>query len=117
MTLKQGSSTIGGTLTVTAGIPVTLTCVPGTSRPDPVIQWYIGNTLKQNKTSTTYRLNAVNDDHDEVIYCKAYNLQSASQAVSSTLSKLFVRGEKIFTTSMRFELCKIDLSPLVFLYY
>ena len=99
VTLKRGPILIVKNLTATAGTFLTLTCEPGISRPAPTILWYIGDTLKQSSNSIQYRLNAVNDDHGEVIYCKAYNLQSASQAVTSTTPRLYVRGKNSYKLS------------------
>ena len=92
MNLKQGKNHIANNLMVTSGMPVTLTCEPSISRPAPTILWFIGKTLKQSSISPKYSLTATNDDHGMVIYCKAYNQQSASQAVTSSTPKLYVRG-------------------------
>ena len=82
------------TVEVDFGEPRTFRCkiIPSTSRPDPIVTWYIGTDVKQNSTSNTYTVTASETDHDQRIYCKAYNLQPESQAVLSVKPKLYVRG-------------------------
>ena len=82
---------------VTAGRPETLICEPGHSRPTPTIDWYIKDDTnkKQSAMITTHNLNASNEDHDQEIYCKAYNLQVESSGVMSTKPKLYVRGKNL----------------------
>ena len=99
MTLKHNNNqlTTGEILEVTAGSPETLKCEPGDSRPAPTIDWYIKDDTnrKQRSTITTYELNASNEDHDQEIYCKAYNLQEESLGILSTKPKLYVRGKNL----------------------
>ena len=84
-----------GQIEVTAGVPERLICELGHSRPTPTIDWYIKDDTnrKQRSTVSTYDLDANNEDHDKVIYCKAYNLQGAANGVVSTKPKLYVRGK------------------------
>ena len=97
VTLKHNNQQLvtGGQLEVTAGFPERLICEPGHSRPAPTIDWYIKDDTnrKQRSTVSTYDLDANNVDHDKVIYCKAYNLQEASNGVVSTKPRLYVRGK------------------------
>ena len=99
VTLKHNNQqlTTGEILEVTAGRPETLTCEPGHSRPTPTIDWYIKDDTnrKQSSIITTYELNASNEDHDQEIYCKAYNLQVESLGILSTKPKLYVRGKNL----------------------
>ena len=83
----------GETIYVTAGRTAVMTCTPGTSRPAPTIVWYIGNTIEHTSTNTVFNFDAVDADNDEDIYCKAYNLQGLTQAVSSNRQKLYVQGK------------------------
>ena len=79
---------------VNIGVPTPFGCniIPSTSRPPPIVIWYIGSTVQQQSTSTSYTVTASETDHDQIIYCKAYNLQPESQAVESSKPKLYVRG-------------------------
>ena len=47
---------------------------------------------KQESISTSYTFTPSETDHDKIIYCEAYNLQSASNAVVSAKPKLYVKG-------------------------
>ena len=80
---------------VDAGVPITLSChvSPSTSRPSPTIIWYIGSVEKQQSTSTTYTFTPSDTDHGKEIFCKAYNVQPASQAVESAKLIIYVRGK------------------------
>ena len=82
-------------LAVDAGVATALSChvSPSTSRPSPTIIWYIGSVVKQQSTSTTYTFNPTDADHGKEIFCKAYNVQPASQAVESAKLILYVRGK------------------------
>ncbi|KAL3887465.1 hypothetical protein ACJMK2_027406, partial [Sinanodonta woodiana] len=80
---------ITSTLTVNSGEPVTLTCVTGTSRPAPTIGWYIGSQSIGSGTNLTFTPS--NTDHNEVIYCQAYNIDRTLK-VDSNKPSLFVRG-------------------------
>ena len=103
VTLKHNNQQLvtGGELEVTAGVPERLICEPGHSRPIPTIDWYIKDDTNRKHRSTvyTYDLDANNEDHDKVIYCKAYNLQEASNGVVSTKPKLYVRGKNYIAKS------------------
>ena len=79
---------------VNIGVPTPFVCniIPSISRPPPTVIWYIGLTVRQNSTSTSYTVTASEADHDQIIYCKAYNLQPENQAVESVKPKLYVRG-------------------------
>ena len=83
-------------------VPSTFRCniIPSTSRPDPTVIWYIGSTVKQNSTNTSYTVTASETDHDKIIYCKAYN-RPWNQPVVSLKPKLLVRGkvEKMYRTT------------------
>ena len=91
---KNGVIINSGPLEVNVNKPTTLTCnvLPTTRKPVPTIVWYIGSTVKQSSTEFTYTFTASATNHDQVIYCEAYNIQFASQAVGSAKPKLYVRG-------------------------
>ncbi|KAL3887461.1 hypothetical protein ACJMK2_027402, partial [Sinanodonta woodiana] len=86
--LQQNNQNITSTLIVNSGEPVTLTCVTGTSRPAPNIDWYIGSRSIGTGTSLTFTPS--NTDHNEVIYCQAYNTDP-NLKVDSNKPRLFVR--------------------------
>ena len=97
LTYQGNTPSTGDTLTFTAGTPEPLTCTPSFSRPEATIDWYIGNNSKQISTSTTYRLNTVNTDHNEPIYCIGYNdVTLASERPVSNKPVLYVRGKNHF---------------------
>ncbi|KAK3592249.1 hypothetical protein CHS0354_032730 [Potamilus streckersoni] len=85
--LQQNNQNITSTLTVTSGEQVTLTCVTGTSRPAPTIGWYIGSQLIASGTNLIFTPS--NTDHNEVIYCQAYNIDP-NLKVDSNKPSLFV---------------------------
>ncbi|KAK3579736.1 hypothetical protein CHS0354_034018 [Potamilus streckersoni] len=87
--LQQNNKNITEILTVTSGEPVTLTCVTGSSRPAPTIDWYIGSQKRGSGPSLT--ITFINMDHNEMIYCQAYNTDP-SRPVSSAKPRLFVRA-------------------------
>ncbi|KAL3887479.1 hypothetical protein ACJMK2_027420, partial [Sinanodonta woodiana] len=86
--LQQNNQNITFTLTVNSGEPVTLICVTGTSRPDPIIDWYIGSRSVGSGTSLIFTPS--NTDHNEVIFCQAYNIDPTLK-VDSNKARLFVR--------------------------
>ncbi|KAL3887482.1 hypothetical protein ACJMK2_027423 [Sinanodonta woodiana] len=86
--LQQNNQNITSTLTVNSGVPVTLTCLTGTSRPAPTIGWYIGSRPIGSGTSLTFTPS--NTDHNEVIFCQVYNIDP-NLKVNSSKSSLFVR--------------------------
>ena len=92
---KNGNTINTDNVEVNIGIPTTFGCkiIPSTSRPPPTVIWYIGSTIKQQSTSTSYTFTASETDNDKIIYCKAFNLQPESQAVESARPKLLVRGK------------------------
>ena len=93
---KNGVTINTGIVEVDNDVPTIFGCniIPSTSRPPPTVIWYIGSTVKQQSTtSTSYTVTASETDHDQRIYCKAYNLQPESQAVESSKPKLYVRGK------------------------
>ena len=92
---KNGETSNTGIIEVDKDVPTTFGCniIPSTSRPPPTVIWYIGSTVKQQSTSTSYTVTSSEADHDKIIYCKAYNLQPEKQAVESTRPKLYVRGK------------------------
>ncbi|KAL3887428.1 hypothetical protein ACJMK2_027370 [Sinanodonta woodiana] len=69
--LQQNNKNITDIMTVNLGEPVTLTCITGLSRPDPSIDWYIGSQKRGNGPSLNFTPS--NDDHNQTIYCQAYN--------------------------------------------
>ena len=91
---KNGVTIYSDTVEVDKDVPIPFRCsiIPITSRPSPTVTWYIGSTVIQNSTSTSYTVTATESDHNKEIYCKAYNLQPEDQAVESGRPKLFVRG-------------------------
>ena len=100
---------------VDIGVRYSLGCyiIPSTSRPPPTVIWYVGTDVKQNSTSTSYPFTALETDHDQIIYCKAYNLQPESQAVESTKPKLLVRGKvenKMYKTTNEKYVLFIELT-------
>ena len=92
---KNGVTINTGIVEVDKDVPTIFGCniIPSTSRPPPIVIWYIGSTVKQQSTSTSYTVRASEADRDKEIYCKAYNVQIESKAVESTKPKLYVRGE------------------------
>ena len=90
---KNGVTINSGLLETNVGELITLTCnvLPSSRKPAPTIVWYIGS-FKQSSTNTTYTFTPSETDHDKIIYCEAYNVQSASEAVESAKPKLYVRG-------------------------
>ena len=93
---KNGVTISSDTVEVDIGVhtlpPFSCNIIPSTSRPPPTVIWYIGSTVRQNSTSTSYTVTASETEHDQRIYCKAYNLQPEGQAVESGKPKLYVRG-------------------------
>ena len=91
---KNGVTINSGSLEVNVSVQTTLTCkvLPSNSKPAPTIVWYIGSLKKQELTSTSYTYTPSATDHDKIIYCEAYNLQTANNAVESAKPKLYVRG-------------------------
>ena len=91
---KNGVTIYSDTVEVDKDVPIPFRCniIPSTSRPSPTVTWYIGSTVIQNSTSTSYTVTATESDHNKEIYCKAYNLQPEDQAVESGRPKLYVRG-------------------------
>ncbi|KAL3887532.1 hypothetical protein ACJMK2_027472 [Sinanodonta woodiana] len=69
--LQQNNKNITDVMTVNSGEPVTFTCITGLSRPDPNIDWYIGSQKRGNGPSLNFTPS--NDDHNQTIYCQAYN--------------------------------------------
>ena len=96
--LQKNGNTIntGSRVEVDIGVPTIppfgCNIIPSTSRPPPTVIWYIGSTVKQNSTSTSYTVRASEADHDRIFYCKAYN-RPWNQPVESTKPKLYVRGK------------------------
>ncbi|KAL3887536.1 hypothetical protein ACJMK2_027476, partial [Sinanodonta woodiana] len=86
--IQQNNQNITSMLNVNSGEPVTLTCITGTSRPAPNIDWYIGSQLIGSGTSLTFTPS--NTDHNELIYCQAYNIDP-NLKVNSSKPSLFVR--------------------------
>ncbi|KAL3887515.1 hypothetical protein ACJMK2_027456, partial [Sinanodonta woodiana] len=62
---------VSDVLMVISGVPITLICITGLSRPDPSIDWYIGSQMRGNGPSLNFAPS--NDDHSQTIYCQAYN--------------------------------------------
>ncbi|KAL3887431.1 hypothetical protein ACJMK2_027373 [Sinanodonta woodiana] len=93
--LQQNNQNITSTLIVNSGEPVTVTCVTGTSRPDPIIDWYIGSRSIGSGTSLTFTPS--NTDHNEVIFCQAYNIDP-NLKVDSNKPRLFVRVKLLTVT-------------------
>ncbi|KAL3887601.1 hypothetical protein ACJMK2_027538, partial [Sinanodonta woodiana] len=93
--LQQNNQDITSTLTVNSGEPVTLTCVTGTSRPDPIISWYIGSRPIGSGTSLTFTPSST--DHNEVIFCQVYNIDP-NLKVDSNKPRLIVRVKVLTVT-------------------
>ena len=102
---KNGVTISSDTVEVNKGVPTEIfgcNIIPSTSLPPPTVIWYIGSAKKQESTtSTSYIVTALEADHDQRIYCKAYNLQPEGQAVESSKPKLYVRGN--FKTLKQFR--------------
>lgn len=77
-------------ITVTENVNHSITCKSGPSRPPPTYTFYIGiNKMSESKNNTlTFMPNR--NQHDMIIYCKAYNLQEPDNAVVSSKPRLFV---------------------------
>ena len=90
----DGTTINGGSLEVDVNKPTTLTCkvLPTSSKPAPTIVWYIGSVKKTESTHITYQFTPSETHNNKMIYCAAYNLQPASEAVNSTKPLLLVRG-------------------------
>ncbi|KAL3887453.1 hypothetical protein ACJMK2_027394, partial [Sinanodonta woodiana] len=86
--MQQNNMNITNTLSVTSDEALTLTCVTGTSRPSPIINWYIGSEWKSTGTSLNFIPRAT--DHDKFIYCLVYNTDP-NLNVSSNTARLYVR--------------------------
>ncbi|KAL3878167.1 hypothetical protein ACJMK2_030536, partial [Sinanodonta woodiana] len=67
---------------------VSISCVPGESRPDPVIEWYVGSEMRSS-SARQFPFTLSNKDHSKPIYCRAYTLQP-TKAVESYKPKLSV---------------------------
>ncbi|KAL3887594.1 hypothetical protein ACJMK2_027533, partial [Sinanodonta woodiana] len=93
--LQRNNQNITSTLTVNSGEPVTLTCVTGTSRPAPNIDWFIGSRPMGSGTSLTFTPN--DTYHNGTIYCQAYNTDPNCE-VDSNKPKLFVRVKVLTVT-------------------
>ncbi|XP_060605437.1 basement membrane-specific heparan sulfate proteoglycan core protein-like [Ruditapes philippinarum] len=93
LTLKDGSSILSNSLEVNSGEPHTLTCTSSVSRPTATIIWYFGGQKNKTETTRTSTFTFTPDysDNQEQLYCKAFNIQSESQAVSSNLVSLYVK--------------------------
>ncbi|KAL3887588.1 hypothetical protein ACJMK2_027527, partial [Sinanodonta woodiana] len=87
--LQQNNQNITSTLYVILGDLVTLTCVTGTSQPSPHIDWYLGSRPIGTGTSLTFTPS--NTDHNEVIFCQAYNI-NPNLKVDSNKPRLIVRA-------------------------
>lgn len=100
MTLKDGNSVAPSSIQVTSGVSKTLTCTTSVSRPLATIVWYIG-TVEKQRSNITFTLNFIpqNSDHDKQIFCKAFNVQQESQAVSSNTATLYVQGKYLIESS------------------
>ena len=93
--LKEDGTIInGGPIEVNVNEPTTLTCkvLPSNSKPPPTIVWYIGSVKIKESTDINYTFTPPETDNNKMIYCEAYNLQSASEAVNSAKPSLLVRG-------------------------
>ena len=88
-------------LHVTAGTSVTLRCIPGFSRPNALIDWYIHSRLTYTSQHTEYILTAVRDNHLHQIFCQAYIPGQILKPESVKLT-LYVKG-KIFLLQFEFE--------------
>ncbi|KAL3887603.1 hypothetical protein ACJMK2_027540 [Sinanodonta woodiana] len=87
--MRQNSTTLANTtLVVTSGDIITLTCVTGTSRPDPTIEWFIENERKGNGANFTFI--PADTDHGKTISCRAYNT-NPTILVESAKPRMFVR--------------------------
>ena len=81
----------GVTLTATVGDTVHLSCTPGFSRPNPTIDWYIGN-VRMKSNSAEYAYTAEDSHHNKKIYCVAYIAQQTVKAESNKPT-LYVNGK------------------------
>ncbi|XP_060607413.1 kin of IRRE-like protein 1 [Ruditapes philippinarum] len=93
VTLKDGNSVPSNSLEVTNGEPHTLTCTSSVSRPTATIIWYFGGQEQKRETTNTssFTFTPEYTDNQNQVYCKAFNIQSESQAVSSNIVSLYVK--------------------------
>ncbi|XP_060598005.1 uncharacterized protein LOC132751783 [Ruditapes philippinarum] len=100
VTLKDVDSIPSIQLEVNSGESHTLTCTSSVSRPTATIIWYFGG--QKNKTETTrtstFTFTPENSDNQKQVYCKAFNIQSESQAVSSDIVSLYVKVKVAIVT-------------------
>jgi hypothetical protein len=94
VTLKDGNSVSSNPLEVNSGEPHTLTCTSSVSRPTATIIWYFGGQKSKTETTMTssFTFTPEYSDNQKQIYCKAFNIQAESQAVSSNIVSLYVKG-------------------------
>jgi hypothetical protein len=94
VTLNNGNSIASNPLEVDSGEPHTLTCTSSVSRPTATIIWYFGGQEKKRETTrkSTFIFLPEYSDNQKQVYCKAFNIRPESQAVSSDVVSLFVRG-------------------------
>ena len=88
------------TLQVTAGVPVTLRCIPGFSRPSATMDWFIQSSQTQTRvqTNTEYILTAEIDNHLDQLFCQAYIPGQVQKAESAKLT-LYVNGKSFLLQS------------------
>ncbi|XP_060607414.1 hemicentin-1-like [Ruditapes philippinarum] len=93
VTLKDGNSVPSNSLEVNSGEPHTLTCTSSVSRPTATIIWYFGGQEKKRETTRTssFTFTPEYSDNQKQVYCKAFNIQSENQAVSSNIVSLYVK--------------------------
>ena len=90
-------------LHVTAGVPVTLRCLPGFSRPIATIAYTRTSQTQtyshiQLSSNTEFLITAKIDNHLDQIYCQAYIPGQKPTAKSVKLS-LFVNGKSFLLKS------------------
>ncbi|XP_060600888.1 hemicentin-1-like [Ruditapes philippinarum] len=93
VTLKDGNSVPSNLLEVNSGEPHTLTCTSSVSRPTATIIWYFGGQKSKTEITRTssFIFTPEYSDNQKQVYCKAFNIQSESQAVSSNIVSLYVK--------------------------
>jgi hypothetical protein len=94
VTLNNGNSAPANPLEVNNEELHTLTCTSSVSRPTATIIWYFGGQEQKRETTNTssFTFTPEYSDNQKQVYCKAFNIQSESQAVSSNIVLLYVKG-------------------------
>ena len=94
VTLKDDGYTVTPSDMIVAhnGSEKHLECRPGTSRPAPMIVWYMGVNVIQRSKRTALTFIASVNRNNSIVSCRAYNLQPEQAAIASVAVKLVIKG-------------------------